>query len=46
MNPEQRERFMETAMIPEGVSLEIEQFEEFYEERKAILAKKIRALLS
>ena len=46
MNPETRERFMETAMIPEGASLEIEAFEEFYEGRKIVLSKNIRALLS
>lgn len=45
MNTEQRMRFMETAMISDGVSLDIEQFEEFYEERKTLLAKKIRVLL-
>ena len=45
MNLETRERFMETAMIPDGASLDIEQFEEFYEERKAVLTKKIRELL-
>jgi len=45
MNAEQRARFMETAMIPDGVSLDIEQFEEFYERRKTLLTKKIRELL-
>jgi len=45
MNPEQRAQHMETAMIPDGVSLEIEQFEEFYEARKKLLTKKIKELL-
>ena len=46
MNTEQRTRFYETAMIPEDVSLDIEKFDEFYEARKSLLTKKIRALLS
>ena len=33
------------AMIPEGVSLGIEHFEEFYNKRKEILSKRIKALL-
>jgi len=45
LNTEQRTRLMETAMIPYGVSLDIEQFEEFYKERKKLLMKKIRTLL-
>ena len=32
-------------MIPKDVSLEIEDFEIFYEKRKAILTEKIRELL-
>jgi uncharacterized protein with ParB-like and HNH nuclease domain len=45
MNMEQRSRFMETAMIPADISFEVERFEEFYEERKKLLTKKIRTLL-
>ena len=45
MNNEQKERFLDTAMIPNNTSLEIEDFEKFYEERKSLLTKKIRALL-
>lgn len=46
MNQEQRARFLETAMIPANVSLEIEHFEEFYEARKKLLGNKIKYLLS
>ena len=45
MNVEQQEKFRKQAMIPENVPLGIEHFEEFYEKRKEILAKKIKALL-
>lgn len=45
MNDEQRVVFNQEAMIPEGVSLEIEKFEEFYNKRKNILASKVRELL-
>jgi hypothetical protein len=45
MNEEQRVRFRDTAMIPDGVSFDIEQFEEFYEARKKLLTKKIKELL-
>jgi len=45
MNDEQKETFIEQAIIPEGVSLEIGSFEDFYEKRKAILAERIRKLL-
>ncbi|CEE00684.1 hypothetical protein BT1A1_0836 [Caldibacillus thermoamylovorans] len=45
MNDEQKEKFSKQAMIPQDVSLEIEDFEKFYEARKAILAEKIRELL-
>lgn len=45
MNDEQKEEFYKQAMIPQDVSLEIEDFEKFYEARKAILAEKIRELL-
>ena len=46
MNDEQREKFCVQAMIPEGVSLSIDHFEEFYNNRKEILAKRIKKLLS
>ena len=45
MNDEQKAEFCKEAIIPEGVSLELEHFDEFYEKRKAILTEKIRALL-
>lgn len=45
MNDEQQEKFRSQAMIPEGVSLGIEHFEEFYNKRKEILSKRIKALL-
>ena len=45
MNDEQKAEFCKEAMIPDGVSLEIENFEEFYNKRKDILATRIRALM-
>lgn len=45
MNTEQQEEFRRQAMIPEGVPLGIEHFEEFYSKRKNILAKRIKDLL-
>lgn len=45
MNTDQQETFCRQAMIPEGVPLGIEHFEEFYSKRKDILAKRIKALL-
>ena len=45
MNDEQKSKFLKEAIIPEGVSLEINDFEKFYEKRKEILAEKIRKLL-
>ena len=45
MNDEQKAEFCKQAMIPQDVSLEIEDFEIFYEKRKAILTEKIRELL-
>jgi uncharacterized protein with ParB-like and HNH nuclease domain len=45
MNDEQKGEFCKEAIIPDGVSLELEHFDEFYEKRKAILTDKIRALL-
>lgn len=45
MNDEQKANFYKQAMIPQDSSLEIEDFEKFYEARKTILAEKIRELL-
>lgn len=44
MNDEQKAEFRMQAIIPDGVSLEIEHFDEFYSKRREILAGKIRAL--
>lgn len=45
MNDSQKEEFRRQAFIPEDVSLELENFDEFYEKRKEILTVKIRELL-
>lgn len=45
MNDEQKATFRKQAIIPDGVSLELAHFEEFYEARKAVLVQKIRDLL-
>ncbi|MDR0917465.1 MAG: DUF262 domain-containing protein [Oscillospiraceae bacterium] len=45
MNDDQRERFVDEALIPRDVSFEIENFDKFYEARKEVLAEKIRTLL-
>ena len=45
MNDEQKANFYKQAMIPQDSSLEIEDFEKFYEARKTILAEKIREFL-
>ncbi|WP_047984299.1 DUF262 domain-containing protein [Ornithinibacillus californiensis] len=45
MNDVQKLRFHEEAIISKDVSLEFEDFEEFYEKRKELLTMKIRALL-
>jgi len=45
MNKEQQDKFLETAMIPHDVSLYIENFDDFYEKRKKLLAEKIHNLL-
>jgi len=45
MNDEQKKKFLAEAMIPYDVSLEIEDFEKFYEERKKVFIEKIRNLL-
>lgn len=47
MNEEQQIDFCKQSFIPNpnDVSLELENFEEFYEKRKAILTDKIKKLL-
>lgn len=45
MNDDQKSEFSKQAIIPEGVSLELENFDEFYERRKAVLMDRIRVLL-
>ena len=45
MNDDQKKIFREQALIPDGVSLELDKFDEFYEKRKVILTSKLRALL-
>lgn len=45
MNDEQKKRFYRDAMIPTDVSLEIEDFDRFYDSRKKMLTEKILALL-
>lgn len=45
MNDEQKAVFRKEALIPDGVSLELEHFGEFYEKRKALLMDTIRQLL-
>ena len=44
MNDEQKAEFCKEALIPEGVSLELENFEEFYEKRKALTSKNSSAV--
>ncbi|TDT71508.1 uncharacterized protein with ParB-like and HNH nuclease domain [Hypnocyclicus thermotrophus] len=45
MNDEQKAEFCKQSFIPQGISLELENFDEFYEKRKTILTERIRALL-
>lgn len=45
MNDVQKAEFRKEALIPDDVSLELENFEEFYEKRKTLLMVKIRQLL-
>lgn len=45
MNQEQKKDFCQKSYIPENVSLEFDNFNEFYEKRKELLEKKIRSLL-
>lgn len=45
MNDEQKARFCKEAFIPDGVSLELDHFGEFYERRKELLKAKLQQLL-
>ena len=45
MDETQQQLFYTQAMIPEGVSLELDDFETFYNERKKLLVEKIRSLV-
>ena len=45
MDNEQKEKFLKQAIIPKDTSLEIENFNEFYEKRKELLKEKILELL-
>ena len=45
MTSEQQEKFRKQAMLPEGVSLDIQNFGDFYEARKEILREKLKDLL-
>lgn len=45
MNNEQKDRFRETAIIPNDIHLDIEHFEVFFDARKKLLTEKIRVLL-
>lgn len=45
MNDSQKADFTSQALLPTDTSLEIENFEDFYEKRKVILATKIKELL-
>ena len=45
MTPDQKSDFLDHAMIPEGVSLNIKDFDQFYEARKNLLQSKLRDLL-
>jgi uncharacterized protein with ParB-like and HNH nuclease domain len=45
MNDDQKADFCKEAFVPDGVSLELEKFDELYEKRKTTLAGKLRQLL-
>ena len=45
MTENQKQDFYEEALIPEGVSLSLSHFGDFYEQRKAILTQRLRKLL-
>ena len=46
MNEQQKSEFYSHALIPQNVSLEFSHFEEFYEQRKILMAQCIRNLLA
>ncbi len=46
MNSTQQQEFHHQAMLSEDVSLELEDYEIFYEKRKTLLAEKIRGMLT
>lgn len=45
MNDEQKSDLRKHVIIPDGLSMELEYFDEFYETRKAILTARILQLL-
>lgn len=45
MEKDQQIAFCREALIPDDVSLELEDFDDFYEKRKALLAQRLRELL-
>lgn len=45
MDQEQQISFRREALIPDGISLELEDFDVFYEHRKALMAQQLRELL-
>jgi hypothetical protein len=45
MNDNQKTEFYKQAMIPQGISLELEDFNRFYNTRKAIITERVRDLL-
>ena len=45
MTEAQRQEFYEEALIPDGVSLNLSHFGDFYEKRKTLLAQRLRSLL-
>lgn len=45
MDSEQQSTFRKEAMIPDNTSLELENFDTFYEQRKLLMSKRLRELL-
>jgi hypothetical protein len=45
MNDEQKSDFRKQGIIPDGLSMELEYFDEFFETRKIILTPRILQLL-
>ena len=45
MDQEQQISFRREALIPDGISLELEDFDAFYEQRKTLMAQQLRELL-